>query len=49
MMSLEDAIKHCEEVAENQERKSKINNEFYKSKKEKCLECAKDVYRVYDV
>lgn len=43
MLDLESAIKHCEEVAEEQENKAKVlNGDFYQSRRNNCLECAEE-------
>lgn len=43
MLSLEEAIQHCEEVAEEQENKAKVlNGDFYQSRRSACIECASD-------
>lgn len=39
MLSIDDAIKHCEEVAEENEKNAKSINNIYKKS---CLECAKE-------
>ena len=42
-MTLEEAIKHCEEVADEQEQSAKIlRGDFYKARRESCIECAKE-------
>lgn len=42
-MTLDETIKHAEEVAEEQESKAKVlNGDFYQSRRNDCLECAKE-------
>lgn len=41
-MTLEEAIKHCEEVAEAQEKKARKLNDGTMSTRIKCEECAKE-------
>jgi hypothetical protein len=42
-MTIDEAIKHCEEVAEEQENKAKVlNGDFYQSRRNDCLECAEE-------
>lgn len=41
-MTLEEAIKHCEEVAEEQEKKARKKNDGTMSTRIKCEECAKE-------
>lgn len=42
-MTLEEAIIHAEEVAEEQENKAKVlNGDFYQSRRNDCLKCAKE-------
>ena len=42
-MTLDEAIKHAEEVAEEQENKAKVlNGDFYQSRRNTCFECAKE-------
>ena len=42
-MTLDEAIKHCEEVAEEKERKAKVlNGDFYQSRRNECLKCAEE-------
>ena len=55
MLSLEEAIKHCEEVAEKNETKGKmIQNNFFKLRRKQkqeidsCLECAKEHRQLAD-
>lgn len=41
--NLDEAIKHCEEVAEEQEQKAKVlQGDFYKIRRESCKECASE-------
>jgi predicted RNase H-like nuclease (RuvC/YqgF family) len=42
MLSLDEAIKHCEEVAEEQEKKARKKNDGTMSTRIKCEECAKE-------
>ena len=42
MMTLEEAIKHCYEVAEEQKKKARKKNDGTMSTKIKCEECAKE-------
>lgn len=42
MMTIEEAIKHCEEVAGEQEKKAKAQNPFYAETMKKCFECANE-------
>ena len=42
MLSLESAIKHCEEVAEENEKKARKLNDGTMSTRIKCEECAKE-------
>jgi len=42
MLSLEEAIKHCEEVAEEQEKKARKKNDGTMSTRIKCEECANE-------
>ena len=43
MINLEEAIQHCIKVAEEQENKAKVlNGDFYQSRRNDCLECAKE-------
>lgn len=42
-MTLDEAIKHAEEVAEEQENKAKVlNGDFYQSRRNDCLKCGKE-------
>lgn len=41
-MTLEKAIRHCEEVAEEQEKKARKKNDGTMSTRIKCEECAKE-------
>lgn len=44
-MTIDEAIKHCEEVAEKQERKAKgrwIDNSEGRKRQQECIECAAD-------
>lgn len=48
MLDLESAIKHCEEVAEEQEKKARKKNDGTMSTRIKCEECAKDHRQLAD-
>lgn len=42
-MTLDEAIKHCEEVADEQEQSARIlRGDFYKARRESCIECASE-------
>lgn len=42
-MAIDDMIIHCEEVAEEQEKKAKVlSGDFYQSRRNACIECASE-------
>lgn len=42
-MTLDEAIRRAEEVAEAEEQKARVlNGDFYKSRRNECLECAEE-------
>lgn len=42
-MTIDEAIAHCEEVAEEQEKKAKVlNGDFYQSRRNASIECASE-------